>query len=459
MQLKQQIIATLLKAGKPDLANEAATLVPSRGRILRVVKAKENPEYEKIYSNLTTELAKSPPHDKYNLQKIADLIFELLHQVKTPGMKDQVVDDLQFLLKSVRQDARNIQQYFYKDKSRPPKAREPTTDDDIMDARAVREMLELAYKKAKSYKPKVSAAGPVGKAQKAIMDYVAKAGGPVELTDMSAHPSLRGVHFGQIQKAAEVLHKRGLIKFDGKTLSKAKVVTASDWKPDEKKGQWNLSVYKSRATRWDFFLKNPQGGGGGSSSYTSMRAAIRAATARVDFGDFDRIWVMIKKWNPDKGDYDTVKSYWEKVSNLQVANVVASNPDILIKDVSVREGPQDDLDPDFVCEVDATFEVKGRTLASIMGKQERVLEKEIKKLNERQAFNLLELGRKSDPIHHALNRPIDKAVNWATQDDFDRSSKVLTWEFSNDRSFWKAQMFKDSIVYDVEISVHGKWWQ
>lgn len=72
-----------------------------------------------------------------------------------------------------------------------------------------------------------TAANPSGKAQVAIMDYLKDPGsGKVALTDIAAHPSFRGVHFAKIQKAAEVLNKKGLIKFDGINISRAMVTAA-----------------------------------------------------------------------------------------------------------------------------------------------------------------------------------------------------------------------------------------
>jgi len=65
------------------------------------------------------------------------------------------------------------------------------------------------------------AASPTGKPQKLILEYVKKAGGPVELTEMASDPMFRGMNFGKLQKSAEVLDKLGLIKFDGKQMAKA----------------------------------------------------------------------------------------------------------------------------------------------------------------------------------------------------------------------------------------------
>ena len=57
-------------------------------------------------------------------------------------------------------------------------------------------------------------AKPVGKAQIALMTYLQKghaAGGPMfgkeELTDVMRRPAFRGMHFGKVNKAAEVLDR------------------------------------------------------------------------------------------------------------------------------------------------------------------------------------------------------------------------------------------------------------
>jgi len=67
---------------------------------------------------------------------------------------------------------------------------------------------------------------PVGKAQIALMTYLKKshtAGGPMfpknELTDVVRHPMFRAMHFGKVSKAASVLAKKGLVKFDGLKIS------------------------------------------------------------------------------------------------------------------------------------------------------------------------------------------------------------------------------------------------
>lgn len=64
------------------------------------------------------------------------------------------------------------------------------------------------------------AANPTGKAQVAIMEYVDSHGDGAELTDIARSPNLRGVHFSQIESAAEALAKKGLIGWDGSKVTK-----------------------------------------------------------------------------------------------------------------------------------------------------------------------------------------------------------------------------------------------
>lgn len=64
------------------------------------------------------------------------------------------------------------------------------------------------------------AAKPVGKAQKAIMDYLDNVESVVELQDMTRHSSFRLMDFGKVEKAVEVLAKKGLINYKNNKLSK-----------------------------------------------------------------------------------------------------------------------------------------------------------------------------------------------------------------------------------------------
>lgn len=76
------------------------------------------------------------------------------------------------------------------------------------------------------------AAKPVGKVQTAVLAYVKKNASkaePLELTSIARIPELRGVHFGKIQKAVEVLIKKGLLKSaTGPESGKETAVEGSD---------------------------------------------------------------------------------------------------------------------------------------------------------------------------------------------------------------------------------------
>jgi len=82
---------------------------------------------------------------------------------------------------------------------------------------------------------------------------------------------------------------------------------------EKKKGEYNLVIYKSRPTRWDYFMENPLGGGFGMTSYRSVKQAISAATRNVDFKGKKKIWVIETVFDyelGENGDYKVVKSYW-----------------------------------------------------------------------------------------------------------------------------------------------------
>lgn len=61
-----------------------------------------------------------------------------------------------------------------------------------------------------------TASSPAGKGQKAVMEYLGKHKGEVELTDMA----FVGMHFAGIQSAVEALQKKGLIRYEGTKVSK-----------------------------------------------------------------------------------------------------------------------------------------------------------------------------------------------------------------------------------------------
>lgn len=78
----------------------------------------------------------------------------------------------------------------------------------------------------------------------------------------------------------------------------------------KKPGQWNIMLRKSRATRWDYFVENPQGGGGGTTSFTSAKAALQTAVARTNFRGADKAWVIQATWDAAQANYKVIKTGW-----------------------------------------------------------------------------------------------------------------------------------------------------
>ena len=122
-------------------------------------------------------------------------------------------------------------------------------------------------------------------------------------------------------------------------FKKAGVVYVDDVK---KHGQWNLILRKSRPTRWDWFMENPQGGGFGMSSYTSIGSAIAAATTGKDFKGADKVWVIQALWdynipsrdNPaTEGDYKVVKTFWQPVGAAAIREATESLEALVAEDV------------------------------------------------------------------------------------------------------------------------------
>lgn len=97
-----------------------------------------------------------------------------------------------------------------------------------------------------------TAASPRGKAQESIMAYLAKSSQVVELTDMAAIPSLRGVHFDKIMSAVEALQKKGLVRVQGTKVS-PKAASAS-----RVAANWIQDAIK-RPGRLHKFFKVPEG--------------------------------------------------------------------------------------------------------------------------------------------------------------------------------------------------------
>jgi hypothetical protein len=79
----------------------------------------------------------------------------------------------------------------------------------------------------------------------------------------------------------------------------------------EKHGEWNLHLTKS-GSRWAYSWLNPQGGGGGTGSFSSMKAAMSAAMAGVDWPRLakgkTKVWLIVSHWSGE--NYLPKKTGW-----------------------------------------------------------------------------------------------------------------------------------------------------
>ena len=82
----------------------------------------------------------------------------------------------------------------------------------------------------------------------------------------------------------------------------------------KKKGEWNLVLSKTRA-QWGYFLQDPRGKGKSKGSFPNMRAAKKAALSLIeDRMGHDKVWVVLRDWNQEVGDYVVEKSFWEPLA-------------------------------------------------------------------------------------------------------------------------------------------------
>lgn len=86
------------------------------------------------------------------------------------------------------------------------------------------------------------------------------------------------------------------------------------YEDDERRGEWNLHLMKSRS-RWGYSWTNPQGGGGGNQGYSSMRAAMQVAFKSVAWSKYaggkTRVWVIVQEF--DGSDWVTKKTFWQDI--------------------------------------------------------------------------------------------------------------------------------------------------
>ncbi len=136
--------------------------------------------------------------------------------------------------------------------------------------------------------------------------------------------------------------------------------------------------------------------------------------------------------------------------------------DIRVTDYEVVPGQEPDgLDDDFASDVAVTFTVGGETLARLLGKQQRVAEKALSKIDRRKAIALIGNLNAGKLIMPSLYKYVKGALVKVGRDLGKRGVKIAPYprgiSFTENTSHWDAKIAKDSIEFTVELGVVGNW--
>jgi len=198
----------------------------------------------------------------------------------------------------------------------------------------------------------------------------------------------------------------------------------------------------------------------------SARFAIAALMGQPYICKGPRLVFQTKIATTERGEYVKVANHWVRIALPVHSSVVEGAGDIVIKDLDFvsDQFPDDDNDPDAAADVEVEFTIKGKALAQLLGKQARVLEQNLKKLDSKSALRLLHQGSRNRAVKDlfkALQRPVARLVNQEAQDKFDRGARLdpRSLDFVEDESYWSAKVDpkKQEIHYTVEITAYWAW--
>jgi hypothetical protein len=105
----------------------------------------------------------------------------------------------------------------------------------------------------------------------------------------------------------------------------------------EKPGEYNLKLSQFNKGQWNYFFKNPQGGGSGGnlSTYTIKSAlAMSSSNKRLDGGK-TRMWVIVARSTWDDPVYRVIDTFWydpatklrEDVDETTMSGAIGTGPD------------------------------------------------------------------------------------------------------------------------------------
>jgi len=198
-------------------------------------------------------------------------------------------------------------------------------------------------------------------------------------------------------------------------------------------------------------LKNPKGVEGPPEE-AIVHLVVGAMGKEINGLDDKGLTEVLEKMKPEKTKTSAarVASRFIEASDIRVVNV----------DFVGDRQPRWDGDPDFTADVTVTFDVSGMALARLFGKQRRVLEGFLEKLDEKTAIKRIEAGgSRTSQIMRAIEPEVNDLIIDYNLNEFDSDSKVRDFTPSEDTSFWEADIDprKQRIRYTIEVDAHGLW--
>jgi len=136
--------------------------------------------------------------------------------------------------------------------------------------------------------------------------------------------------------------------------------------------------------------------------------------------------------------------------------------DIRINSVEFESGqePSDDYDDEFATSFDVSFTLGGRVVAALLGKQVRVLDRALLKVDGKQAVRAFQNNpRLQDEVLKAASRQIKQALFDYVDDEFGRGVRTTAMEFHTDSMYWTGSVDarKGTVTIEGQVSVEGEF--
>ena len=133
--------------------------------------------------------------------------------------------------------------------------------------------------------------------------------------------------------------------------------------------------------------------------------------------------------------------------------------DIQVHSVDMVSGQEPTSPDEFATSMRVEFTLSGQALARMLGKQMRVLEHTLEKLEPSRAMRLLDKTER--PVMQALRPKVQAWLDDYGRDELDVSQAnidLLEFDWESD-SYWSAKVDprKEAIRFTVELSVSGEW--